>query len=300
MGSKSSTYVDDENNHASSSTHEPQLTNRSEANKRLNTHHFTTDWLSGFRVAAMAVVVYGHCAYFPLMATDFVNDNYVRDFMKSYHSILAYPAILGVDVFFFLSGFIGFHLLIINFEKHEIVTYRERSSRGSPPARKSVTSKNKLEGDPLLVAANGVNGSVSINDDDQQQSDNSNVTMVINYKRFVVDTLLAYLHRYLRLTPLMAVCYGIARYAAPSMLHGPFSAVYESMLMWRLRDAIFASCSVLLWSSHRNLHPPKILLGCCRIVARPMDHLRCVSSSHCRHNQLHLVLQLSHLFLSLS
>ena len=48
---------------------------------------------------------------------DYDDDNEVKDAFVSYASIVMLPAILAVDVFFFLSGFLGFHLTVINFQK---------------------------------------------------------------------------------------------------------------------------------------------------------------------------------------
>ena len=178
-----------------------------------NHSQWSTDYFNGMRVIAMLFVIYGHCGYFALMATDYDDDNEVKDAFVSYASIVMFPAILAVDVFFFLSGFLGFHLTVINFQ------YGHHSA--------SALSTCTAETNALLV-----------HDDQhvQQQADEKPTDRRRKGLKVLRDILVAYLHRWLRLTPLMMAVFVIALYIMPSSCNGPLASAYKNYEMFRSCD----------------------------------------------------------------
>ncbi|CUG88901.1 acyltransferase, putative [Bodo saltans] len=84
--------------------------------KSRNVANVDTKFFDGVRTIAFIFVVYGHCVYFPAQL-NFYNPNETAAFLESYASIGIFPAELAVDTFFYLSGFLMFHLYIAVGEK---------------------------------------------------------------------------------------------------------------------------------------------------------------------------------------
>jgi peptidoglycan/LPS O-acetylase OafA/YrhL len=84
--------------------------------KSRNVANVDTRFFDGVRTIAFIFVVYGHCVYFPAQL-NFYNPNETATFLQSYASIGIFPAELAVDTFFYLSGFLMFHLYIAVGEK---------------------------------------------------------------------------------------------------------------------------------------------------------------------------------------
>jgi hypothetical protein len=73
-----------------------------------------TGYMDGLRFVAMLFVIYGHTLYFPFASVGFDNPTDVGTFVTSYRAIVFGPAIMAVDVFFFLSGFLFMFLYVKN------------------------------------------------------------------------------------------------------------------------------------------------------------------------------------------
>lgn len=248
---------------------------------------FETDFLNGIRVAAMAVVVYGHCCYFPLMATDFDDDSVLKDFLASYASVVMGSGTLAVDVFFFISGFLGLHVAMLSDEKSKqrdpaVVTNAIVPGFGAMTGREELHSSTETPKGAAVGAAleeqhdasfqpliNGaINGSspwesgtasrklvgtgkgatrtmghaTSTSDNHAFLDPTGSLlrpqdNVVSPSRAFLRDALLAYLHRYLRLTPLVVVVYVIAVWIAPAMSTGPYALVYRSYEMFSMCDS---------------------------------------------------------------
>jgi peptidoglycan/LPS O-acetylase OafA/YrhL len=76
-----------------------------------------TAYLDGVRTCAMFLVVAGHVIFFPHTFGSFSNMNDLKAFFESYQSVTLFPAILAVDTFFWLSGFLSTYLLTRQFDK---------------------------------------------------------------------------------------------------------------------------------------------------------------------------------------
>lgn len=84
--------------------------------KSRNVSQVDTRYFEGVRTIAMLFVLFGHSLYFPSIF-GFYNAKEPTVYLRSYASIGVFPAELAVDTFFFLSGFLMFHLYLKYSEK---------------------------------------------------------------------------------------------------------------------------------------------------------------------------------------
>ncbi|CUG87430.1 acyltransferase, putative [Bodo saltans] len=75
-----------------------------------------TRFFEGVRTIAMLFVIYGHSLYFPA-TLNLYNSKVAVSYAESYASVGVFSAQLAVDTFFYLSGFLMFHLYVKYSEK---------------------------------------------------------------------------------------------------------------------------------------------------------------------------------------
>ena len=92
-----------------------------------------TRFFEGVRTLAMLFVVYGHTLYFPATNVGDSNIHGILTFLGSYPGIGVYPAVLAVDVFFFLSGFLFMHLYMKRVVKEHEQKLKDLSPSEEPP-----------------------------------------------------------------------------------------------------------------------------------------------------------------------
>jgi hypothetical protein len=165
-----------------------------------------TQFMDGLRCAAMFLVVAGHTVWFPNQFGAFQNTNDVKSFLLSYQSVTLLPALLAVDTFFYLSGFLSMHLMSKQFE---------RISK----------SKDKYAG--IRVASVDYNTSASA-PARSGGHDNSSCSVggcCSGFTTTLTVILVAYVNRYLRLAPTLMVVIAITAWLLPLAVQGPLSRI---------------------------------------------------------------------------
>jgi len=153
---------------------------------------FDTDFFEGLRTISMLFVIYGHTLFFPQQYLGFDNPVNAYQFITTYGSIGIFPAELAVDVFFFMSGFLFLHLYINHCEKLR----KKEQERLDQPNVDAVITK----------VGDGTHTHVPL--------------------RMLppAEVLLMYVHRYLRIAPVVAVVLFFASYVLPFLPgDSPFS-----------------------------------------------------------------------------
>ncbi|CUG88902.1 acyltransferase, putative, partial [Bodo saltans] len=87
--------------------------------KARNVGSVDTRFFEGVRTIAMLFVLFGHSLFFPSLF-NYYNATIPVAYLESYASIGVFPAELAVDTFFYLSGFLMFHLYLKYSEKRAV------------------------------------------------------------------------------------------------------------------------------------------------------------------------------------
>ena len=164
-----------------------------------------TQFFEGIRVIAMLVVVYGHTIYFPQTAARFVNVTQLLDYLNGYTAIGIWPGLLAVDTFFYLSGFLFMHIYMKTCSKKAAAPQRAAKRAEAPPATHQDVEATATPSDPLNAPEAKPRRETWIG---------------------LQATLLMYVHRYMRMTPVVAVALITATWLLPYLTSGPLGILF--------------------------------------------------------------------------
>lgn len=172
-------------------------------------HNALTDtrFMEGLRVIAMLFVVYGHTLFFPNSTFGFENETEAYAWITTYHAVGLFPAELAVDVFFYLSGFLFYYLYHNNVDKRfskEIKDYEVRQA-------------NHITGETATLNS----GYYSTDEPPPKRRPIS-----------ILELLLMYLHRWLRIVPVVAVMIFGTTYLIDLLPEGPLAATLGPSLTY--------------------------------------------------------------------
>ena len=159
-----------------------------------------TQFFEGLRTLAMMFVLYGHCLFFPLQS-GISNSHTAMVWLRSYAGIGIFPAELAVDTFFFLSGFLTFHLLLKHTEKKYHERLKEAAVAASAEEASSVQPTQGGSEATALITHNDNDLDKSLNA--QSHTKTPGASGIYHTPLGPVDTLLLYLRRWLRMTPVV-------------------------------------------------------------------------------------------------
>ena len=177
--------------------------------KERNFSNINTLFFEGLRVISMLFVIYGHTYFWPLASTGYSNNASAIRFFKSYESIGLFPAELAVDNFFFLSGFLFMHLYMKQIEKRHAAKMASVGRGGGAGTRQSL---NESVGSNLESTSSACHFAEPLS---------------------IPETLLMYLRRWLRITPVAMMVLFTAEYLLQYLPRGTMNQVYRNAPVYR-------------------------------------------------------------------
>lgn len=205
-----------------------------------------TAFFDGVRTFSMLLVVAGHSFYYPFATTgNYGNVGDILDFFRSYASIWVLPALLGVDTFFFLSGYLSMTLLNRAMEKalgdprprHILDDDGAADEENGAPTTTATAAATAL---PPLDELVDYSSAISPVASSQQQVATLRPTRQKPFHLVLPLLAMAYVNRYLRITPSMVIVIGIAAYLLPLWVTGPHSRML-------INNDELSGCRANLW-----------------------------------------------------